>query len=464
MTNLQKGLVAGGAVVVIGGIVAASMLSRPKEKGEEVYMAKVAVKDVASFVSATGRIEARTKVNVQSSVIGEIVQLPVKEGDVVKKGDLLVQIDPERYRQEVERLESAVRMQKIAIEQAQVTLANSERQYKRNLALFGTSGLVSQETMDRSELDFRQRTIDLKSLEEQVAQADASLAKARDDLSKTTLRAPIDGTVTKLNAEKGEITLTGTMNNPGTVIMIVSDMSEILATVDVDETRVTQIQLGQAARVVVDAIGEAKPYTGKVVEVAGSAVQRAGQQTQVFEVKIALDTVDAKLRPGMTAKARVETQRVDHAITVPIQAVMLRPVKDLEDAAADGKKDEGKKADTKGAEAKAAEAKSTDAKAEVAKPAEAKPAAPAKDTKVGETKECVFVVESGKARLRPVKSGISDETSVAILEGLKDGETVVTGPYRALRDLKHGDAVKEKKAEDGKGAKDEGAKVEVKSE
>jgi HlyD family secretion protein len=127
LTNLQKGLLAAGAVVVVGGMIAASVLSKPKTKGEEVYMAKAAVKDLVSFVSATGRIEARTKVNIQSSVIGEIRQLPVKEGDVVKKGDLLVQIDPERYRTEVDRLSSAVRMQKIAIEQAEVSFENSER-------------------------------------------------------------------------------------------------------------------------------------------------------------------------------------------------------------------------------------------------------------------------------------------------------------------------------------------------
>jgi HlyD family secretion protein len=430
MTTLQKALLIGGAVVVVGGMIAASVLSRPKEKGEEVYMAKTAMKDIASFVSATGRIEARTKVNVQSSVIGEIVGLPVKEGDVVKKGDLLVQIDPVRYRSEVDRLESAVRMEKIAIEQAQVALANSERRNKRNASLYGQSGLVSQEAMDTSELDLRQRQIDLKSLEEQVEQADASLARARDDLSKTTIRAPIDGTVTKLNAEKGEITLTGTMNNPGTVIMIVSDMAEILATVDVDETRVTQVKLGQTARVVVDAIGEAKPYTGKVVEIAGSAIQRAGQQTQVFEVKIALDTVDAKLRPGMTAKARVETERLDHALAIPIQAIMLKSPKDLA-AKPDDKKE------------KAAE-----------------PPAEAKSDKSTETQECVFVVVNKKAELRKVKSGISDETSVSIVDGLKDGETVVTGPYRALRDLKVGDAVKEKKAEEKK-RDDEGGKAKV---
>jgi len=191
---------------------------------------------------------------------------------------------------------------------------------------------------------------------------------------------------------------------------------------------------------VVDAVGEAKPYTGKVFEIAGSAVQRAGQQTQVFEVKVALDTVDAQLRPGMTAKARVETQTAQNVVAVPIQAVMLRPAADLAKALA-------------GAPASKDDAKKDDVKKDHAK----------KDgAKTGETKECVFVVDGGKAKLRGVKSGISDETSVAILEGVKDGETVVTGPYRALRDLKHGDAVKEKKAEEPKTSKDEGgAKVEI---
>jgi len=457
MTRLQKTLIAAGAVVVVGIIIGASVLSRPKPKGEEVYMAKAAVRDLSAFVTATGRIEARTKVNVQSSVIGEIRELPVKEGDPVKKGNLLVQIDPERYRSEVDRLESAVRMQKIAIEQAEVSLANAERQHRRNTALFGTSGLVSQEVLDRSELDVSQRTIDLKSLKEQVEQADASLAKARDELSKTTIRSPIDGTVTKLNAEKGEITLTGTMNNPGTVIMVVSDMGEILATVDVDETRVTQVGVGQPARVVVDALGEAHPYSGKVIEIAGSAAQRQGQQTQIFEVKIALDTVDATLRPGMTSKARIETQSAKDVVAVPIQAVMLRPAKEVADAVAgvDPKKSDAKAGSKEGPLLANDGPKDADG---------AKAAKDSKDAKVGETKECVFVVESGKVKLRPVKSGISDETSVAVLEGLKDGETVVTGPYRAMRDLKQGDQVRERTDKEGKDDKEGGAKAEVKVE
>ena len=444
MTTLQKSLIGVGAVVVAGVIVGASALSKPKEKGEEVFMAKAAKKDLTSFVQATGRIEAKTKVNVQSSVIGEIISLPVKEGDVVKKGDLLVQVDPERYRSEVERLQSVVRSQEIAIEQSGVALANAERQYKRNASLFQTGGLVSQEAYDLSELDFRSRTIDLKSMKEQMAQAVASLDKARDELKKTTLRSPIDGTVTQLNAEQGEITLTGTMNNPGTVIMVVSDMGEILATVDVDESRVTQVELSQKARIVVDAVGEAHPYTGTVVEIAGSAVQRTGQQTQVFEVKVALDKVDAKLRPGMTAKARIETQNAPGSLTVPIQAVMLRPKTEV-DKAASGRKDggEGPKGDSK---------TTSQSQAAVA-------AAGAKGA--AETTEAVFVVESKKVHLRPVKSGISDETSVVLLEGIKEGETVVTGPYRALRDLKEGDLVREKKESGGKRDEESAVQVEV---
>jgi HlyD family secretion protein len=173
----------------------------------------------------------------------------------------------------------------------------------------------------------------------------------------------------------------------------------------------------------VDAIGEAKPYTGKVFEIAGSAVQRAGQQTQVFEVKIALDTIDAQLRPGMTAKARIETQSAKQVVTVPIQAVMLRPATEIADALAGGAK---KKGDAKTGEPKAS------------------------DAKTGDTKECVFVVDGGKAKLHLVKSGISDETSVALVEGLKGEETVVTGPYRSMRDLKDGDAVKERKDKEPK--------------
>jgi HlyD family secretion protein len=446
VTKLQKILIGAGVVVVIGAVIGASLLGKESAKGEEVNMAKAKKKDLVSFVSATGKIEAKTKVNVQSSVIGEIVDLPVKEGDAVKKGDLLVQIDPERYRQEVQRLEALLRVTGIAIEESEVTLVNLQRTFNRRTELYGSGGVVSKELMEQSELDYRTAEINLKRLKEQVKQASADLGKAKDDLRKTTIRSPIEGIVTQLNAEKGEITLTGTMNNPGTVIMVVSDMSEILAEVDVDENRVVRVTPGQSARVVVDAVGEAHPYGGKVFEIAGTAVQRTGQQVQVFPVKVVLDQVDEKLRPGMTAKARIETQRADGVVTVPIQSVFLRPQSVVDEALS------GKKADDKDAK-----------KAKDKEPAKASPAAVEKKSseagsKSADEREVVFKVVDGKVVLTPVKSGISDETDVVIVEGLKDGETVVTGPYRSVKSLKHGDLVREKKAS---GESDRGGGVQV---
>jgi len=442
-----KILIAVGAVVVVGGIVTASLLARPKAKGEEVYMAKAEKRTLLSAVSANGSIEPRTKVNVQSSVIGEIVELPVKEGDVVRKGDLLVQIDPERYRAEVDRLEATLRMSRIAIEQQQVSLENARRILRRHEDL-QKQGFVSSETFERAELDARLAEINLKSLKEQVTQADAGLDKARDELQKTTIRTPIDGIVTKLNAELGEMTLTGTMNNPGTVIMVVSDMGEVLAEVDVDETRIVRVKPGQTARVTVDAIGELHPYTGKVTEIAGTAVQRTGQEVQVFPVKIALDKPDERLRPGMTAKARIETARADDALTVPIQSVLLRPTKDVEKTIAERDGGSGAKA----AEKKAEEAKPEATKQEPpAEPASAS-SAPAKGSASSEDKkEIVFRVESGKARIVPVRTGMSDETGIVILDGLAEGDSVITGPYRAIKKLKDGDLVRkmeEKKVEE----------------
>lgn len=416
MTRLQKILIGIGAIVVIGAIVAVSVFSKSEEKGEEVYMAKAETKDVVSSVSASGKIEAKTKVNVQSSVIGEIVELPVKEGDTVRKGDLLVQIDPERYRSEVDRLQASLRMQRIQLRDAEVRLADAKRKLARATDLYDGSGLVSKETLEQAELQVATGEIGLESLREAIAQAQANLAKAKDELAKTTIRSPIAGTVTQLNAEKGEITLTGTMNNPGTVILVVSDMSEILAEVDVDETRVVQVTPGQRARVVVDAIGETTPYMGTVDEIAGTATQRAGEQVRVFPVKVVLDEVDAKLRPGMTAKAKITTEGAEGALTVPIQAVLLRSVSEIEKAL-----------ETK--EAETTEAEDVETKE--------KPAA-------GE-REIVFLVKDGKAVITPVKTGISDDTSVVILEGLSEGDTVVTGPYRTVKSLKHGDAVKSKK-------------------
>ena len=404
MSTNRRILIGAGVVLALGAILAIGLSRKERAKGEEVYMAKAARKDLVSAVSATGRIEPRTKVNVQSSVIGEIVKLPVKEGQGVRKGDLLVQVDPDRYRAEVDRLEASLRMNRIAVEQQQVNLENARRTLRRHQDL-QKQGFVSPEILERSELEVHLGEINLKSLQEQIFQAQAALAKARDELRKTTITSPMDGVVTKLNAELGEMTMTGTMNNPGTVILVVSDMSEVLAEVDVDETRIVKVKPGQTARITVDAVGELHPYRGKVTEIAGTAVRRQGQEVQVFPVKVALEDADDRLRPGMTAKASIEAERSEGAVTVPIQSVLVKPAVEVSKTADDQKR------------------------------------------------EIVFQVVSGKAVLTPVRTGMSDETDVVILQGLREGDTVVTGPYREVKKLKDGDAVREKhqKLEEEKG-------------
>ncbi len=464
MTRLQKSLIGGAVVVVLGAIVAASLLSRRQAKGEEVYMGKAEKRDVISAVTASGRIQPRTKVNVQSSVIGEIVKLPVKEGDAVRKGDLLVQVDPERYKSEVDRLAANLRMGRIALEQQEVALENGRRTLSRNRALYADQ-LISPELLEKNELEVKTGEINLKSLREQISQADASLAKAKDELSKTTIVSPIDGLVTQLNAELGEMTLTGTMNNPGTVIMVVSDMGEVLAEVDVDETRVVQVGPGQPARVTVDAVGETHPYDGKVTEIGGTATKRTGQEVLVFPVKIALSKPDPALRPGMTAKARIETRRAERALTVPIQAVLLRSATEVEKilaqrakSAKDGAKDEAKERKLADAASGVKAAEKTDTSD--AKPKETAPLGAKAGLAGSDMREVVFKVVDGKAVIVPVKTGISDETGVVILGGIAEGETVVTGPYRAAKKLKDGDAVKEStsKAKE-KGEEESGAEV-----
>jgi HlyD family secretion protein len=480
VTKNQKILIGIGAVVAIGAIVAVSVYSQSEESGEEVYMAEVERQDIVSSVSASGMIEARTKVNVQSSVIGEIVELPVEEGDAVRRGDLLVQIDPERYRSEVDRLSANVRMQKIQLREAEVRLADALRRLERSRDLYDGSGLVSRESLEQAELQAATGEIAIESLREQIAQAEASLARARDDLAKTTIRSPMDGTVTQLNAEKGEITLTGTMNNPGTIIMVVSDMGEILAEVDVDETRVVQVEHGQRARVVVDAVGETRPYLGTVNEIAGTATQRQGEQVRVFPVKVVLDEVDPQLRPGMTAKAKITTESAEDMLTVPIQAVVLRPQKEVDEAlskreepaeeeAGEAESAEESAADATGGsepEPPSEEAEAT-AAARTQDPEESEPA-PESDSNepavtAGGDREVVFRVVDGKAVLTPVKTGLSDDASVAILEGLNEEDTVITGPYRTVKKLKDGDAVKKKAGvgEDEESESESGVQVEV---
>ncbi|TKJ36136.1 hypothetical protein CEE39_00385 [bacterium (candidate division B38) B3_B38] len=382
-------------VVIVVVIFLISLLS-DRDKGIEVYQYTVEKRDLMSIVSASGIIEPRIKVNISSNVIGEIVKLAVKEGQRVNKGDFLLQIDPQQYEAEVRRLKAYLKMSQINVEQAEVNLRDARNNLERVKSLFQKE-FVSQMELEAAQVKYDSAEVQLKSAREEVAQARASLERVEDQLKKTTFTAPMSGIVSKLNAEEGETVITGTMNNPGTVIMTIADMSEVLSTVNVDETEINKVRLGQKAKVTVDAI-EGKEYQGEVMDIATSATKEG--DVSVFQVKIAMEDPDQNLKPGMTSRAQIETDFRSDIFAVPLQSVVEREIEVIE---------EGKKKKVE--------------------------------------KDVVFLIEENKAKMVPVTTGISDDTDVEILSGVEEGDRVITGPYRNLKNLKNGDLVKIKEEE-----------------
>ncbi len=461
---MKKIIIISVVVILIGAIIVFSLLKGKKAHGKEVYTYKVERGNILSTVTASGRIEPRTKVNISSNVLGEIVELAVKEGDEVRKGDFLLQIDKEKYLSEVERLEANLRLTKILLEKEKISLKNVENNLKRMRQLYDDK-IISEDAIEDAELEYETGKINLKSLQEQIHQAEADLEKARDELKKTTITSPMDGTVTQLNAEVGEQVIMGTINNPGTVIMVISDMREVLAEVDVDETEIVSVKEGNESRIKVDAVGEKYEYEAKVGEIGNTAI-KAGE-VNIFQVKVKIRNPDDRLRPGMTARAKIETESRYDVLKVPIQAVVLRDVEKEKEKAnkkeeegevkrGEEKKDEGVEKEEK-AEDQAGEEIGQDEEEEIeiteGKEETLKSPEPAseeeKEKKTsekweGNEEEVVYLMVDGKAVITPVETGISDELDVEIKKGLEEGDVVITGPYRTLKKLKDGDKIKEK--------------------
>jgi len=420
---MKKILIGVVVVAVLGVVVVASLKQRSSGRGIKVYMEDVAKRPrLVATVEASGEVQPRVEVNISSQVPGQIVELRVEEGDKVKNGQVLVQLDPERYRSEVKRLESALRMSQVNVEKERISLANSEINLKRTRALYDQQ-IVSDDALDTSQLSVDSGRVSLQSREEEVRQVEANLEKARDDLSKTTLRSPIDGVVTRLNAKLGEQVIIGTMNNPGTVIMTLSDMRDVLTEVDVDETDVTQVATDQKAEIRVDAV-EDHVYDG-VVESIGNAANRVGTVSR-FPVKVRFVSPDDRLRPGMSAHASIMVDERKDALSVPLQAVVRRSLKDFQEQDAGSKPAGGAQGGVEAA------------------PNPAAPSGEDGGESVDPDREMVQVVlveRDGKVRMVEPKLGISDAFRVEIVSGLEEGDHVILGPYRRLRSLKNGDFV-----------------------
>lgn len=403
----RKMLWLGGGLVVLAAVAVIIGARSRAPKGVEVQTAKVSRQEIVQKVSATGRIQPKTQVKISADVSAKIKRLGVVEGQWVEKGAFLVELDRERYVAAVESAEANVRSAQANATLVRQNLDQAQKELARAKELLARE-LQSQAEFDAKQTAFQVEDARHKSALEQVAQARAALKQARDDLSKTTIYAPMAGTVSELNKEAGEIALGSQFQ--ADVIMIIADLSEMEAQVDVDENDIVAIRKGQASEIQADAL-LAEPLHGQVSEISSSANASANgtaEQKTEFEIKIAIAKPPQTLRPGMTASADIVTHTNPKALGVPLQCVALRTVDQLV---------------RKGEKRKDAEARFK----------------PDKDGFV----QIVFVVEHGKAVARQVETGIQSDDRIEILAGLKEGEEVVSGSYRAIsKDLVNGAVVR----------------------
>ncbi|APF20716.1 efflux transporter, RND family, MFP subunit [Caldithrix abyssi DSM 13497] len=393
--NTKKILIIVGVVLLIALIIVGNLLK--KDRGIEVLSEKVTRGTVQQKVTGSGQIRPATEVKVSAQVAGKIIRLHVKEGDHVKKGQLLVELDEEKYRANVERAESQLLAAKANEKKAHSELQRTRQLFKRKL--------VSTADLEAAEANF-------EAAMSNRLQAEASLKEAQDALDKTKLYATIEGVVTRVNKEEGEMALGAQFQED--VILVVSDLSVMEAVVEIDENDVVNVELGDSAIVEVDAFPDTT-FKGMVTEIAHSAITKGmGTTEQVtnFEVTVTIDRPDPRFRPGMSTTVDILTKRLDNVLKVPIQAVTVRSKDEIE-----GK---NKKKSSRADESP--------------------------KIKDEDLREVVFVIKEGKAVIKPVKLGISDDTHYAVLSGLQEGDEVITGPFRVLtKTLKNGQAVRVKK-------------------
>jgi HlyD family secretion protein len=423
----KKWIWIGLAVVLLIAILAANMAGQANKKGVAVQLARVRNEDVTSRVRAPGKIEPKTQVKISADIMGKVTQLAVKEGDHVRKGQLLLQLDATQRRADDTQARAALTAARARKHEADARFRVVAANHVRQKALFEQK-LLSQAEWDRATDAYETAHGAALTAAEEVTRAQAAVSASADNLGKTRIVAPFDGVVSALYVEAGEIVIMGTMNNAGTQILTVSDLSRMLVRADVDETDVVDVRIGQKARITVDALPDTS-FEGTVTEIGNTAKRNemggAIEGQTNFEVKVVFDQSVPEVRPGMTADVEIETATHQKTIAVPIQAVVVRTERELERAE--------KKAGGKNKEKKR---NRSDAIA-------------AEDDTVGQKDKEItglFVMRDGVAKFVPVRTGIASETMIEVFGGLKPGESVVAGPYKALRELKPNQKVRQESA------------------
>ena len=412
MSTRGKVLVGIGAVVLVGALVAVSAGAR-RDKGVEVRFEDVGQRDLVAAVTASGKIQPKRAVDVSADITGRIVKLAVREGDYVQQGQFLLQIDPTIYEANLQRARAAVSSAEAALVQARANRDQARRSFDRTKELQRQSpNLVTAEQVELAQTQYDIARAQSTAAEYQVTQSRAAMQEASDQLSKTRLTAPMAGRVTRLAVEEGEVAVPGTFSRETGLLLTVSDLSVIQVTVQVDETDVVRLALGDSVEISIDAFPDTT-FVGRVSKISDSAIRTAAtaagstDQAVDYEVEITLEAPPGDVRPDLSATARIVTDTRGDALAIPIIALTVR-----EHAAISS---ETRPVDTTAARAKQKET------------------------------EGVFVVTDGVATFRPVRVGIAGDEYFEVVEGVKAGETIVAGPYQAIRDLKDGSHVRQAK-------------------
>jgi HlyD family secretion protein len=402
----KKLLIVLAALLALSVIVVSNLRSR-REKTVKVTVDKVGRQDLTAIISASGEVKPKKNINISAQVPGRIIKIGVVEGQEVKAGDFLLKLDSTQYEAIADRDRNFIRAANADRIQAEARLKRDENSFGRQQKLFDEE-LISKDQLEAAKAQFDVSAAQTNAIQFQIKQAEASLTSTLDNLAKTTYGSPIDGIITSLRVEEGEVAIIGTMNNPGTVLLTIADLSVMEVEVEVDETDVIGVALGQSADIRVDALPDTV-FKGKVTEIGSSALQKttggvSTQESKDFKVVVTLDNPSRKLKPGLSASADIIVAERKQALAVSISALVLRDKEASDkDASAAPKEEEG-----------------------------------------------VYAVESGRAQFVPVTKGIAGGMMIEITSGLDEGQDIVTGPYASLRELKDGVLVKAETKKDEK--------------
>lgn len=423
----SRGKIITGAVIVLvlGSATAISIIQGGNGRGVEVRMEAVAERDLVATVTVSGNIRARRAVDISADVMGRVIELNVEEGDDVSEGEVLLRIDPSQLEAAVSRAQASLSQARAQSAQQRANRVRSYRDNDRVASLWARdSTLVSRQQVEDAATNLEVAQSLFEAAEFGVSQAEAALEEARDQLAKTVIQAPMSGKVTRLNVEAGETVVIGTMNNAGSLILTISDLSVVEAVMEVDETDVPEISLGDSTLLELDAFPN-RMFTGRVTEIGNSAIRPPSQtagtgQTAAidFEVVITLDDPGILLRPDLSATADIITNVRDRAVSVPIISLTVREPEEGEGGAGEAEPEE-----------------------ETSSSTQDRPEGPVSRSRRTKDIEGVFVVREGVAYFTPVEVGITGQEYFEIISGVQVGDTVVSGPYQRIRELTDEDPV-----------------------